>query len=275
MLTEVLEELELSLHPTSDLAAMIREVEWLGSFEEQAFQPDTAYAADRKRSLTAFPLYDQVNRLAVSLKWATAIPGIERKIGRLRKKLNRLESQNEAAQDDLFEIDIAYRLVKRGVEVEFAEPDIVISFPPDSKFAIACKRPRTIGAVQKRIRQGANQIRDQKLPGIVAIGMEAIMHSSDDPEKPKPAWYHIDHPDQMEAAAEPFFAKTIRRTNHEITRSFDKGVGAVFFCGLITSICTNPSGFFWLWHRRWVEAPYASGLMADFDDLLFGKAADR
>lgn len=276
MLTEVLEKLELSLHPSSDLAAMIREVEWLGSFEEDVFQPDAAYAADRKRSLTAFPLYEQANRLAVALKWAAGIPGIDSKIGGLRKRLNRLETQDEAAQDDLFEIDLAYRLFKRGVDVEFAEPDIVISFPPDSKFTIACKRPRTIGAVQKRIRHGANQIRAQKLPGIVAIGMESIIHRSDDPEKPMPAWYVIDYPDQINDAAEPFFEATIRRTKHEILRSFDKGVGAVFFCGLITAVCTKPSGFFWHWHRRWVEAPYASGLMTDFDDLIFGtQAADR
>lgn len=276
MLTEVLEKLELSLHPSSDLAVMIREVEWLGSFGKDASQPDAAFAADRKRSLTAFPLYEQANRLAIALNWAAGIPGIDRKIRGLRKGLNRLESQDEAAQDDLFEIDIAYRLFKRGFDVEFAEPDIVINYPPESKFAIACKRPRTIGAVQKRIRHGANQIRAQELPGIVAIGMESIIHSSDDPEKPKPAWYVIDYPDQIDGAAEPFFVETIRRTKHEIQRSFEKGVSAVFFCGVITALCTNPNGYYWSWQRRWVEAPRVSGLMADFDDLIFGKqAADR
>jgi len=67
------------------------------------------------------------------------------------------------AQDDLFEIDIAYRLFRRGMEVEFAEPDIVIRLP-EGLFSVACKRPRTIEAVQGRIRDGANQIRKLGLP---------------------------------------------------------------------------------------------------------------
>ena len=42
----------------------------------------------------------------------------------LKKRLNRLETQDEQAQDYLFELEVAERLVRQGHGISFEEPDM-------------------------------------------------------------------------------------------------------------------------------------------------------
>jgi len=63
---------------------------------------------------------------------------------RIEKRIDRIDTQDDQAQDHLFELELTGRLAKwPGLEIELAEPDILIRYPADHPpMALACKRPR-------------------------------------------------------------------------------------------------------------------------------------
>lgn len=169
------------------------------------------------------------------------------------------------------EIEIAHRLARAGVGVELAEPDLVITLPFGDRLGVACKRPRTVAAVPAKIRHAASQVHRQDLPGIIAIDLEPVLHSAGRNRRRR--WvgiFEIGHPDQLADAASRVAAEVRRRADEATRRAFEKRVGGVYYWGLFTGVCRDPSGYFWHWHREWEAAPTAELLMAAFDRLMFG-----
>lgn len=119
LLKEGLGYFGIKVNATSDVGRMIAALEWMGSFPPEAVQPDTAFTADRKRALQAFPLYEQALRIARAVTWARTVPGAREKVLHLKKRVNRLETQDEQAQDYFFELEIAERLVRQGHAITF------------------------------------------------------------------------------------------------------------------------------------------------------------
>jgi len=247
-----LEAFGIAPNPLSDIARMIDEMAWLGSFPPDSLQPDVAYAADATRSLKAFTLIEQAQRMSEILTWAQQIPGSRDPVAKLRSRSNRMVDQDAKALDFLFELDIAYRLTIRGSDVAFEEPDLVIRWN-GFKFGLACKRPRNVQQMRKCIRKAAKQIAAQPYPGFIVIGLEAMLHISGDPVK-RTVVYHVPTPGDLALMVDPQIDEWVRRGEPEILKSFAEGVWGILFCGLATGVADSISqgfgGPIYEWFRR-------------------------
>lgn len=179
LLSGALARMGVKVNRTSDISRMLSALEWLGSFPPTAPQPDTAYKQDRKRAVEAAVLFEQASRLAAVITLAEGIPGGVQIVRKLKKRIDRMKTQDEPAQDFFFELDIAQRLYKRGFSVAFEEPDIVLGV--EDKVGLACKRPRRFERLRQRIEEGSEQVERSQLPGFVVVGLEALFHKSGDP----------------------------------------------------------------------------------------------
>lgn len=280
ILRDALAEFGVSPNPTSDLGEMLAALEWLGSFPPDAFQPDAAGQADRKRSFKTFVLYEQAKRTAMAVAWAHGIPGSEKIVKRLRKRLNRLETQDAEALDYFFELDVAHRLFKRGVPVSFGdpdlrEPDLVLGSAP-LRFGLECKRPRNIPRMRERIGDAADQVTRSGFPGMIVIGLEAILHTSDDPAKPT-VTYLVQSPDELPELVDPIIDQAIAEARPDIEAAFRKGVRGILFCGLVTGIAEHIgdyAGLIFRWFRRPVSNPQSPEDAALLDERIFGRSLD-
>lgn len=87
------------------------------------------------------------------------------------------KSENAArpnAHDFQFECFIAAVFELSGYKIGFGEPDVIIECD-QYKVAIAAKRPRNIGSIERNCKKAIEQIRRSGLPGIIALDLsEAI-----------------------------------------------------------------------------------------------------
>lgn len=211
----------VSVNPTSDVGRMIEALEWLGSFPPDAPQPEAAAAVDRARALRAYPLYEQAIRIAHALTLTRDVPGAEKLAARLRKRVNRLVSQNEQAQDFLFELELGGRFVAQGLTITFEEPDIVLH-AEGHRFGIACKRPRNSDRMRERIREAADQIVSRPEQGVIAVGVEALFHHSGDAKRPTVVY--LGDPSMLEAEGNRRLDGAIMTALPAIRTAFDAGV---------------------------------------------------
>ena len=270
ILKAVVGSLGWSLHPSSELATMIREVGWMGSFPAEAMQPEAAVAVNKQRGLEAFVLYEQAKRLAIALGWSATITGFRERAGLLRGRLDRLKTQDGPTQDFLFEVEIAYRLFRHGLPVALDEPDVIATLEDDVKLAVACKRPRSLAGVAQAVRRGSRQIRARGYPGFIAVGMEAILHRSGDPSRPT-VLYLVSDADELQVWAEGFFASAATSAVHELTRAAGGLVAGVLLCGVITGWSQHPSANIFRWFWLAIDRPTSEGLVGRVGNLLFGQ----
>src|SRR3990172_8493881 len=101
---------------------------------------------------------------------APEIPGGSRKFHLLKDNIHRQENPESKALDLFFELDIAHRLLKRGLPVEFNEPDLVVGLSGDD-FGVACKRPRKRATVGENVINGAKQVKRHGR-GLVVLNLE-------------------------------------------------------------------------------------------------------
>jgi hypothetical protein len=253
----------IKVHPASDIAVMIREMRWLGSFPPDAVQPDVAHKADRDRSLFAFPLVEQSRRIAVALDRAKTIRGAKEKVMRVKKQLNRLTTQDSAAQDVLFELQIGGRLLRPGVEMAFDEPDIVITDPTDGSMTIgvACKRPHNVDRLKERVREAANQIEALRHSGnVIVVDVEPLFHKSNDPEKPTMSW--VGGPEWVKAEAGKILATAVQAADSEIAYALQKGVDGIVFCGIVVGWSRT------MHHWSWICTPISAPDAQDFAHII-------
>jgi len=253
-------------NPTSDIGQMIAALGWLGTFPPEAPQPDTAWRADQRKSLDTFVLFEQAKRTAIAVGWAFTIPGSEKVVVRLKKRLNRLQTQNEQALDYFFELDIAHRLARRGIPVAFDEPDLVIG-SESLKFGLACKRPRSLRGLREQIAAAARQVTRQEFPGMVVIGLEAMLHSSGDPQKPT-VTYLVDKQEQLREMVDPMIDGWLQAVEPAIEEAFAKGVWGILFCGLVTGIATKAQDGFGAVIYEWFRRPRSSPEFPDGAQML-------
>ncbi len=288
----------IRVHPVSDIAAMIREMHWLGSFPPDAVQPDAAHKADRDRSLIAFPLVEQSRRIAVALDRARTIRGAKEKVLRVKKQINRLTTQDSAAQDVLFELEIGGRLLRPGVRMVFDEPDIVITDPTDSSLTIgvACKRPHNVDRLKERVREGANQIQAHPHSGnVIVVDVEPLFHKfnegdvlgdqmdpwlepdeptdlpdpgpsdvePDEPTDPLPAVRHwVGEPELVKASAEGILAAAVQAAHSDIEYAFQKGVDGIVFCGIVVGWSRT------MHHWSWICTPISAPSATEFAEII-------
>jgi hypothetical protein len=151
VLRDALRACDVTVHPRSDVGQMIAELEWLGTFPPTASQPDAAWAENPARARIAFPLYEQAVRVAQAVALTQGIPGARERVMKLKKRLNRLTTQDEPAQDFLFELEMGARFTRLGLTITFDEPDIVLHSSEGYRLGLACKRPRNVRRLRERL----------------------------------------------------------------------------------------------------------------------------
>jgi len=158
----------LTPNPVSDLARMIRELEWLADNLDSI--------SDVPRYDRAFPLIEQASRIAFALESLQPVSGAEAKVRWLRKRIDRLTTQTEQAQDYLFEIEVAGRLARAELELAFREPDIVVSLPQTGDVLLPCKRPRTPAGFADKLHEAVSQVRRAGGgPAVTIVSIEAML----------------------------------------------------------------------------------------------------
>lgn len=261
----------IEANPTSDIGRMIGALQWMGSFPADAAQPDTAFAADQKRALRSFPLYEQAFRIARAVAWARTIPGARAKMPFLKKRINRLETQEERAQDYLFELEIAERLVRQGHAITFEEPDIVLRTEAGEQLGLACKRPRNVRQLRERIAEAADQVTAQSFQGVIVVGVEPLFHKSEDPKRP--TVLYLGDPPMVAAAAGDLLDGAIARARPEIIAAFRQGVAGILFCGIVTGwarqVLGDRSAYHFQWIHKALSHPDALGLAEVLERRLF------
>ena len=265
----------LRLDGASDLARMIRDMEWLGSFNADPFAPggaaERSQGAEKERFMWAFLHLEQARRVAHALTWAANIANSESVVQWARKRIDRIATQDEKSQDYLFELEIAARFARKGFTVALEEPDIVVTLSTGTRFAFACKRPRHAGRVGPMVREAADQVLRSGLPGIAVIGVEALFHRSDDPTR-KTVFYDAADPASARAEGERFVTEAVDASRKDISRAFEKGLGGILLCGIMTFTSRQPSAYAWEWIRRTVPNPSVAGAaegLGAIDALLF------
>lgn len=271
LLKEGLHYFGISANPTSDVGRMIAALEWMGSFAAETVQPDTAFKANRKRALRAFPLYEQALRIARTITWARTVPGARDKVLHLRKRLNRLETQDERAQDYLFELEIAERLVAQGHAITVEEPDVVLHVRDSDKLGLACKRPRNVRQLRERVKEAADQVTAQPFPGVVVIGVEPLFHRSGDRQRPTVTY--LGDPSMVASAAYDILDAAMMRSRIEIAAAFSQGVAGILFCGIVTGwarrVVGDQDAYHFQWIHRALSHPDALGLADVLEARLF------
>lgn len=276
-LKDALDYFGIKVNPTSDVGRMIASLEWMGSFPPETVQPDAAFASNRNRALRAFPLYEQALRVAGAITWARTVPGAREKVLHLKKRLNRLETQDEQAQDYLFELEIAERLVAQGHTVTFEEPDVVLHVKSGDRLGLACKRPRNLRQLRERIKEAADQVKAQPFQGVIVIGVEPLFHKSGDPQRPTVTY--LGDPPMVASAAYDLLDAAMLRAHREIATAFAQGVAGMLFCGIVTGWARQIVGPHSAYHYQWIHRaqshPDALGLAEVLEARLFPDSTSR
>jgi hypothetical protein len=246
-------------------------LEWLGTFPSDAPQPDAAWAANPARARIAFPLYEQAIRVAQAVSLARGIPGARERVVKLKKRLNRLMTQEEQAQDFLFELEIGARLTRLGLTITFDEPDIVLHANDGSRLGLACKRPRNVPRLRQRLTEAAAQITVGTDQGVIVIGVEPLFHRSNDPQRPTITY--LGDPSMVKAEANQILDNALESATQEIVSVLANGVAGILFCGVATGwarqVAEGRDAYHYQWIHRAISHPDALDLAAVLEAKLF------
>lgn len=180
-----LAELNEELPAGSPLARLLIEVDWMGSFSGPPRDPKTGASSENpERVANAFLRFLQLEDVARSLHalGPTARENPEA-LKALRRDHDRIKTQRADAQNRLFELEVAGRLVRGGARVRFDEPDIVASATPFGRF-LACKRPQNLDRLRERIVEGARQIERRAIAGFVVVDLQPLLFKNDASDRP-------------------------------------------------------------------------------------------
>ncbi len=269
VLREITSALGLNLRPAADLAVMIRELSWMGTFPDSDYQPDAAFLADHERAIAAFLLVDQAHRIAQAWIWGRAIPGAAEGAHVIRQRLDRNRCQEGPAHDFLFELDIAARLARRGAAVCFEEPDLVLNNEGADPVGLACKRPHSIAGVANALRRASKQIRRSGIPGAIVLGLEALFHRSGDPARPVVIYRGLNRKDVMAEAARQVAVIEASVKGPLRRACSSEGVAGVLLCGVMTAWVDEPSAHIFQWVWRPVARPDSAQPIEALGRLLF------
>jgi hypothetical protein len=161
----------------TDLGRQIEDTEWMATFPADPLDEIAgAYATDPERATRAFLSFPQFQDVVGGLYHArravAAKPDI---VHALRKRFDRLQTVSAAAQNHLFELQVAGRLSIRRRGVRFDEPDLTAPFSRFGRLGLACKRAQNIARVKERIGGGADQIVRTGRNGVIVIDVQPLL----------------------------------------------------------------------------------------------------
>lgn len=273
MLRRAVDTLGIRLHPTQGLGAMLKGLEWFGSYPPESHQPEAAWKDDPERAVRFFGNFEQVKRVAIALTLAPHIPGDSRRFRLLKDNFNRLENPGSKALDLFFELDIAHRLLKRGIPVAFEEPDLVVGLS-GMDFGVACKRPRKRSTVAENILKGAKQVRRHGR-GLVVLNLELVLLPDEDPHPRNPIFHAPDWAkfQELQTVIDNVAAECQRKMGDAFAKP-EYELWGVLFCALATAVLDDakdgqPAGVF-QWFRKPVSPPTQPGTAELLDEMVFG-----
>lgn len=181
-----LDALGVTLGPASPRARLLVEVDWMASFDGPPLDETSgASRVDTERAADAVIRFLQMQDITAALVALGPVAlGNPEAVRALRKRFDRIETQTADAQDRLFELEVAGRLARRGIVVEFDEPDIVAKSHGLGLFSLACKRPHNLDRLRERIGKGAAQIASRGLQGFVVLDLQPLIFTSNDDSHP-------------------------------------------------------------------------------------------
>lgn len=267
--------IHVELRPDAMLSHMLADAEWLGTGPEDLFGADTRMDEDADRFARAFMRMEQADRLSNLLHWAKNVGNLQTHSRRwIQKRIDRTETQVEEAQDLLFEVEIAGRLARwPGMQIELAEPDILIRYPADSEpLALACKRPRSENSLERAIRDAKRQILAAGYEGIILVGTEALFHMPADSSGP--VTFKAETPAEARSAGEERTRQIMAAFSASAKWLWANRIGGVYFVGILTYWSARPSSYGYAWIRDSLPNPTlggASAALQRLDWLLFNQ----
>ena len=222
-----------------------------------------AAAADQQRTIHALLVYDQVVCIAHAVAGAPEIRNARPKLQHLRRnKLNTMGGQTGQGLAILFELELASRMLRSLWEVQFAEPDIVLTIPDVGSAAIACKRPRAPHAIGRNIREAGQQIARSGLEGVVVMTVDGFA-----PTFVKGARTAED----LAKAGNVWLDKLVEDWAGTIADAFDNSVSGVIFIHRFAGMVKQPSSFRWTLCTKRVpnlEQPYGYAIAELLDRAI-------
>jgi len=215
---------------------------------------------------------EQAGRLADLLGWASRVGNADTHAKYwIRRRFDRIETQDEQGQDFLFELEIAGRLARwPNLVVELAEPDILARFDVgDPPIAFACKRPRTQKSAIRAAEVARSQIEASGHAGVIIIGTEAIFHRT---ETGLPVIFEAANPKEALDSGNEAMLQLAAALREPPQRAFGSSVAGVYLCGLLTYWSKQPNAYAYTWVRRpVVNTAVSSGadVLALLDQMLF------
>lgn len=267
------EGIGLDLEDCPDLLQMARDAESFAKAGDGPVNP-------RLEEMWAFLRMEQAERLGNALSNLRSVRNAE-KAGRwLGQRLDRLATQDAKAQDYVFEVEIAGRFARLPIGVWLGddasgEPDISIGWKDEPLFAIECKRARSIGGVANLVRTARRQLRRTDLSRVIILGLEAIFHRSDDPQRPT-VFYATDTLDEGIAEAERLALEAESAAGRELRKAYNEGVGGMISCGVFTCLYRRPkAAYAYRWINRSTGREDTLEAIQNIQGFLFGPNEPR
>lgn len=258
-----LDALGVRLGAVSPVARLLVEVDWMASFDGPPLDMTSgASRVDAERAADAVIRFLQMQDITAALVALGPVAlGNPEAVKALRKHFDRIETQTADAQDRLFELEVAGRLARRGIEVDFDEPDIVAKAVGLGRFCLACKRPHNLDRLRERITKGADQITTRGLTGFVVIDLQPLIFTNNDDVR-RTRYYELHGDAQLahELAADmdgriAVVADTVARAR-QVER-----VAGVVFAAMGWGVTENPPRPTYEW--AWVARPSIPSTVAE------------
>lgn len=134
--------------------------------------------------------------------------------------LEQIAGDKARARNTMFELRLGALLIRRGVEVEFREPDLRASMV-GRDLLIACKRPSTRVSLTRNVQKAASQIRKARVdaPGGVGIVAVSVSRMLEDSLPPLPGTlFAATLSDRLADHLERELCEEVKRAQEKLTR---------------------------------------------------------
>ena len=165
-------------------------------------------------------------------------------------------NSNTPGRDTQFEMYLG-AIAERGglTPTEYAEPDIVC-IVNENKFGIAAKRLKGIKRLKKRVKKGAKQICESKMPGIIALDLTLAQNPTNQPitSSIQSQFSHV--------ISEAKNRQLLKDHEHDIYKWFaDSGVRALLIFEFMFRV--NPDNGSWIHNGMMCWFPTTHGIRKD------------
>lgn len=119
-------------------------------------------------------------------------------------------------KDALWELDLYRRLKMGGIPIRVEEPDLVISLGENyGEYAIACKKIWSVRSLKVRLKQGSDQLKTHKKPGVIALNLDDIL--------PKASFFAFPTEAELKQHIDEFNSRFVKENEHHFVSIMNRG----------------------------------------------------